>query len=120
MDVELTDLLNNSTGKTQQELELIAEEQQELAAEMTAQQKAQEEKPDTGHLIYTDYQSIFDMVPGREGEEELAPLHIKRLSPLAWVGTGTGVFVLELMSLGYVRVARNAGEYCVRAPRMSR
>lgn len=104
-----SDLTCTSTGRTQDELEIIAEEQQEvLAAE-----EASELSDDSGgprRLIYTDYESVFDMVPGREGDDKLESTHVRFLSALSWVGTGTNVFILELAMNGYVRVALNEGE----------
>lgn len=55
---------------------------------------------------YRDYDTIFDLV------EELGnkPMSIRMLSRNAWVGTGAGSYVLELIGKGYVKVVKEAGK----------
>lgn len=103
----------HSTARTQDQLESLAEEQQEvLAAETESELSAEQEPP--RRLIYTDYESVFDMVPtgAASGDDPDESTHVRFLSPLSWIGTGSNVFILELAMNGHVRVSLNEGECC--------
>ena len=57
---------------------------------------------DPKSIIYTDHDDPFEMldVSDKGG-------HIYSLSPLAWVACGNGIYVLELLRKGYIRIEPN-------------
>ncbi|GAA5893108.1 hypothetical protein JCM6882_003888 [Rhodosporidiobolus microsporus] len=71
---------------------------------------------------YRDYETAFDLVEqehqkgrkgGKKGGGEAGPSYVpvSRLSRLAWVGCGDDTWVLELMGIGHVKVARENENY---------
>jgi len=55
--------------------------------------------PEPSSVTYLDYNDPFAMVDSFSG----AP-HIPRLSPNAWVGCGSDIYVLECLGKGYIRI----------------
>ena len=55
--------------------------------------------PDPTSVIYTDHDDIIAMIDTAD-----TPTHIYGLSPLAWVVCGDGIYVLELLKAGYIRI----------------
>ncbi|KAG9314319.1 P-loop containing nucleoside triphosphate hydrolase protein [Chiua virens] len=55
--------------------------------------------PEPTSVTYYDYEDPFAMVDSFSG----AP-HISRLSPNAWVGCGSNIYVLECLGKGYIRI----------------
>ena len=57
---------------------------------------------DPKSIIYTDHDDPFEVldVSDKGG-------HIYSLSPLAWVACGNGIYVLELLKKGYIRIEPN-------------
>lgn len=67
--------------------------------------------PEPTSVTYLDYDNPFAMVDSFSG----AP-HISRLSPNAWVGCGSDIYVLECLGKGYVQIEPNPqgeGEYSI-------
>ena len=58
--------------------------------------------PDPTSITYLDYDDPFAMVDSFSG----AP-YISRLSPNAWVGCGSNIYVLECLGKGYIRIEPN-------------
>jgi ATP-dependent helicase IRC3 len=55
--------------------------------------------PDPTLVTYTDYENPFSLSHGSSG----AP-HIAKLSANAWVGCGGGIYVLECLGKGYIKI----------------
>ncbi|KAF8560312.1 P-loop containing nucleoside triphosphate hydrolase protein [Imleria badia] len=67
--------------------------------------------PEPTSVTYLDYDDPFAMVDSFSG----AP-HISRLSPNAWIGCGSNIYVLECLGKGYIRIEPDPeGEACFRA-----
>lgn len=67
--------------------------------------------PEPCSVTYLDYDDPFAMVDSFSG----AP-HIPRLSPNAWVGCGSDIYVLECLGKGYIRIepdTEGEGEYTI-------
>ena len=67
--------------------------------------------PEPSSVTYLDYDDPFAMVDSFSG----AP-HVPRLSPNAWVGCGSGIYVLECLGKGYIRIepdTEDEGEYTI-------
>jgi ATP-dependent helicase IRC3 len=67
--------------------------------------------PEPSSVTYLDYNDPFAMVDSFSG----AP-HIPRLSPNAWVGCGSDIYVLECLGKGYIRIepdTEGEGEYTI-------
>lgn len=56
--------------------------------------------PSPESVTYTDYENPFALIGEHCG---VAPI-IHRLSSLAWVGVGGGIYILECISAGFIRV----------------
>ncbi|KAF8140306.1 P-loop containing nucleoside triphosphate hydrolase protein [Boletus edulis] len=67
--------------------------------------------PEPTSVTYLDYGDPFAMVDSFSG----AP-HVSRLSPNAWVGCGSDIYVLECLGKGYIRIEPDPeGEACFRS-----
>ena len=64
---------------------------------------------------YTEYETAFDYVSSgtKDGSaehddngEEIGPVHVSRISKLAWIGCGKDVWVLELLGKGHVKIVK--------------
>ncbi|PPQ82057.1 hypothetical protein CVT25_014598 [Psilocybe cyanescens] len=63
--------------------------------------------PDPSTVTYTDYGDIFlkKLLPGSQ------PSRIHSMSGLAWVDCGKGLFVLEVLKRGQIRIKKEEGHY---------
>lgn len=55
--------------------------------------------PDPTSVTYIDYDNPFELVKDTSGAS-----HISRISRFSWVGCGNGIYVLECMGKGTVRI----------------
>ncbi|GAA5962963.1 hypothetical protein JCM3765_006731 [Sporobolomyces pararoseus] len=69
---------------------------------------------------YTEYETAFDYVSSGtkddspeldENGEEAGPVHVSRISKLAWIGCGEDVWVLELLGKGHVKIVNTRDGY---------
>lgn len=56
--------------------------------------------PPPESVTYVDYDSPFTLIGERCGTIPI----IHQLSPLAWVGLGGGIYILECFGTGFIRV----------------
>jgi ATP-dependent helicase IRC3 len=61
--------------------------------------------PEPSSVTYVDYENPFALVQDASG----AP-HVAQISRHAWVGCGGGIYVLECMGKGYIRVETDTDE----------
>ena len=55
--------------------------------------------PDPTEVIFEDYDNPFDLVEDASGAR-----HVATMSRNSWVGCGDGIYVLECLGKGYIRI----------------
>ncbi|GAA6024337.1 hypothetical protein JCM11491_000381 [Sporobolomyces phaffii] len=71
---------------------------------------------------YTDFETAFDYVQsngdgiGAGDGDDARPVHVSRVSKLAWIGCGEDVWVLELLGKGHIKIVKTRDGETSSAP----